>query len=345
MPENLTTKQFVDLETGRPVSNPCYIGDVYDADGADAVLRLFGRDKTRDVTGRVGDYRFTDDPVLAENHLWADGSPIDPVAWPELHAYAARLGWPADVQGHFLLPDLRGKFLVGAKSGDVDFAAGVEGGAKTVALTGDNNGPHVHGLSVNAVYAQSSSAVGGIPLGDAGVTRETTSSGKGTPFSILPPYRAVYVQIRAKPDPVVAQEVIADRLSTPRKIGNADFDGSMDITLGRVCDIRKETVTFTSDGGNLSVTFYRIAELCYVSFANILNFTNAPNKILTFAGNVPAQFRPAGVAYCPAAIVNADTSAGTGFFVISGSTVKAACSIASRIEFNGFGVYLLAEGG
>lgn len=218
MPENLTTKQFVDLETGRPVSNPCYIGDIYDADGADAVLRLFGRDKTRDVTGRVGDYRFTDDSILAPNHLWADGSPIDPVAWPELHAYAARLGWPADVQGHFLLPDLRGKFLVGADGRDADFAAGAGGGAKTVALTGDNNGPHVHGLSVAAPYAQPSSAVGGMSLGDAGVARETISSGKGIPFSILPPYRAVYVQIRAKPDPVVAQNV-----PQPNLLDNSNF--------------------------------------------------------------------------------------------------------------------------
>ena len=75
MAEELTTKQFVDIETGKPVSNPVYIGDVYDKDGADAVLRLFGQDKTRDTCGRVGDYRITDDPVLAENHLWPDGGP------------------------------------------------------------------------------------------------------------------------------------------------------------------------------------------------------------------------------------------------------------------------------
>ena len=44
MAENLTTKQFVDIETGLPVSNPVYIGDVYDAEGGDAVLRLFGQE-------------------------------------------------------------------------------------------------------------------------------------------------------------------------------------------------------------------------------------------------------------------------------------------------------------
>ena len=38
MSEELTTKQFVDIETGKPISNPVYIGDVYDKDGADAVL-------------------------------------------------------------------------------------------------------------------------------------------------------------------------------------------------------------------------------------------------------------------------------------------------------------------
>lgn len=77
----------------------------------------------------------TDDPVLAENHLWPDGGPIDPVAWPELHAYAARLGWQTDAAGHFLLPDLRGKYLVGADSRDPDFAAGKESGEKTHTLT------------------------------------------------------------------------------------------------------------------------------------------------------------------------------------------------------------------
>ena len=156
MDENLVTKQFVDIKTGKPISNPVYIGDVYDAEGADAVLRLFGQDKTRDTCGRVGDYRITDDPVLAENHLWPDGGPIDPVAWPELHAYAARLGWQTDAAGHFLLPDVKN-----------DFA----------------------------------------PL---------------------------LCQIRAKPDPVVAQEVAADRLSTARKIGGASFDGSADITLAQM---------------------------------------------------------------------------------------------------------------
>ena len=234
MPEELTTKQFVDIKTGKPISNPVYIGDVYDKDGADAVLRLFGQDKTRDTCGRVGDYRITDDPVLAENHLWPDGSPIDPAAWPELHAYAARLGWQTDAAGHFLLPDLRGKYLVGSDSRDPDFAAGAVGGEKAVALTAENNGPHSHGIGVYEAFVAPTSGDGGVALGDAGVTRSTVSAGQGAPHNNLPPYRAVYIQLRAKPDPVVAQEVAADRLSTARKIGGASFDGSADITLAQM---------------------------------------------------------------------------------------------------------------
>lgn len=58
--------------------------------------------------------------------------------------------------------------------------------------------------------------------------------GNGEPHNNLPPYRAVYIQLRAKPDPVVAQEVAADRLATARKIGNTSFDGSGDITLAQM---------------------------------------------------------------------------------------------------------------
>ena len=239
MAEELTTKQFVDIETGKPISNPVYIGDVYDKDGADAVLRLFGQDKTRDTCGRVGDYRITDDPVLAENHLWPDGGPIDPVAWPELHAYAARLGWQTDAAGHFLLPDLRGKYLVGADSRDPDFAAGKESGEKAHTLTK----AELPNVSIGLGAAVIKSDTEAIRVTDSGPlwyrmgrsVQETAGPlGNGEPHNNLPPYRAVYIQLRAKPDPVVAQEVAADRLATARRIGSTSFDGSGDITLAQM---------------------------------------------------------------------------------------------------------------
>ena len=296
MAEELTTKQFVDIETGKPVSNPVYIGDVYDAEGADAVLRLFGQDKTRDTCGRVGDYRITDDPVLAENHLWPDGSPIDPVAWPELHAYAARLGWQTDAAGHFLLPDLRGKYLVGADSRDPDFAAGAVGGEKAVALTEENNGPHSHGIGVYAAFVAPTSGDGGIALGDAGVTRSTVSAGQGTPHNNLPPYRAVYIQLRAKPDPVVAQEVAADRLATARKIGSADFDGSADITQEQIGalpnTIENQTVAVQNYANGNLILQKKAGVVC----CNVLGV--AVNQNLPVGGEytlgtiLPAGYRP-----------------------------------------------------
>lgn len=256
MAEELTTKQFVDIETGKPISNPVYIGDVYDKDGADAVLRLFGQDKTRDTCGRVGDYRITDDPVLAENHLWPDGGPIDPVAWPELHAYAARLGWQTDAAGRFLLPDLRGKYLVGADSRDPDFAAGKESGEKTHTLTK----AELPNVSIGLGAAVIKSDTEAIRVTDSGPlwyrmgrsVQETAGPlGQGTPHNNLPPYRAVYIQIRAKPDPVVAQEVAADRLATARRIGSASFDGSADITLAQMGVITQSNMTLhVSPTGN-----------------------------------------------------------------------------------------------
>ena len=263
MDENLVTKQFVDIKTGKPISNPVYIGDVYDAEGADAVLRLFGQDKTRDTCGRVGDYRITDDPVLAENHLWPDGSPIDPVAWPELHAYAARLGWQTDAAGHFLLPDLRGKYLVGSDSRDPDFAAGAVGGEKAVALTAENNGPHTH-LHFSSSGGTVWNGFGSAAKGDVNSPVPTSASGQGTPHNNLPPYRAVYIQLRAKADPVVAQEVAADRLVTARKIGSADFDGSGDITLAQIgaataAQGAKADAAMPKSGGSFTGAIYATA--------------------------------------------------------------------------------------
>ena len=256
MAEELTTKQFVDIETGKPISNPVYIGDVYDKDGADAVLRLFGQDKTRDTCGRVGDYRITDDPVLAENHLWPDGGPIDPVAWPELHAYAARLGWQTDAAGRFLLPDLRGKYLVGADSRDPDFAAGKESGEKAHTLTK----AELPNVSIGLGAAVIKSDTEAIRVTDSGPlwyrmgrsVQETAGPlGNGEPHNNLPPYRAVYIQLRAKPDPVVAQEVAADRLATARRIGSASFDGSADITLAQMGVITQSNMTLhVSPTGN-----------------------------------------------------------------------------------------------
>lgn len=138
----------------------------------------------------------------------------------------------------------------------------------------------------------------------------------------------------------------ATKLATPVDVGGASFDGSASISVDDIADVQTETVTFTSSGGSLPITFYRIAGICVIGFANIIDFSDAVNKILTFTGSIPTAFKPSGSAFIPAAVVNAGTSAGTGHLTLSGSTltVKAACSIASRIEFNGCGVYRLAEG-
>ena len=44
------------------------------------------------VAGYVGEIVYFADSILRENHVWADGKPIDTEQWPELAEYAAKAG-------------------------------------------------------------------------------------------------------------------------------------------------------------------------------------------------------------------------------------------------------------
>lgn len=96
-------------------------------------------------------------------------------------------------------------FLIGAGR---NHTAGETGGAETVALTADNNGPHTHEVIVSprnssypyaGVYQATqswsgSASVGTIVNSSSNKGRYIAdTSGSGTPFSILPPYLAVYI--------------------------------------------------------------------------------------------------------------------------------------------------------
>ena len=71
------------------------------------------------------------------------------------------------------------------------------GGEEKHALTEAEGPPHVHGISIYASFVAPTSGDGGISLGDAGVTRYTTSTGGGEPHNNMPPYATVLAHVRA----------------------------------------------------------------------------------------------------------------------------------------------------
>lgn len=96
-------------------------------------------------------------------------------------------------------------FLIGAGR---NHAAGETGGAETVALTAENNGPHTHDVIVSprnpsypyaGIYGATQSWSGSASVGTIVKSSDNKgryiadTSGSGTPFSILPPYLAVYM--------------------------------------------------------------------------------------------------------------------------------------------------------
>lgn len=96
-------------------------------------------------------------------------------------------------------------FLIGAGR---NHAAGETGGAESVALTAENNGPHTHDVVVSprnpsypyaGLYQATQSWSGSASVGTIVSSSDNKgryiadTSGSGTPFSILPPYLAVYM--------------------------------------------------------------------------------------------------------------------------------------------------------
>lgn len=64
---------------------------------------------TKNVAGYVGEISLFADNQLRENHVWADGSTINPATWPDLAAYATTAGWETDSgTGWYKTPVLSG---------------------------------------------------------------------------------------------------------------------------------------------------------------------------------------------------------------------------------------------
>ena len=123
---------------------------------------------------------------------------------------------------------------------------------------------------------------GSAAKGDVNSPVPTSVSGQGAHHNTLPPYRAVYIQLRAKADPVVAQEVAADRLATARKIGSADFDGSEDVTLAQV---GAEPAFAKNDAFNKSFGT-AAGTVCQGNDSRLSNARRASNITMGYDGNL-----------------------------------------------------------
>lgn len=95
---------------------------------------------------------------------------------------------PATLLGYGTWVAIADVMIIGASG---TYPAGTTGGAATVSLTAANNGPHTHDV-LTFDNANTGTRVAQGVSGGAG-TYTTTSSGSGTPFSILPPYLACYM--------------------------------------------------------------------------------------------------------------------------------------------------------
>lgn len=167
---------------------------------------------TKNVAGYVGEITVFADNQLRENHVWADGSTIDPAQWPDLAAYAATAGWQTDRSGWYKTPDLRGRFLLTQSD---SHAVGSTGGEEAHTLTTGELPGHTHGLSVgyrtlymSADEGQNRKSGDLITESGTGTKSYTTSStGSGQAHNNMPPYYTVTAQIRAKVDEITAKVV------------------------------------------------------------------------------------------------------------------------------------------
>lgn len=229
-----TQAQLAAKTTGHVVQNPSgtamtqranlkFAGafSVVDDPSGDATIVSPVSSGTQNVAGYVGEISLFADNQLRENHVWADGSTIDPAQWPDLAAYAATAGWETDSgTGWYKTPNLQGCFLLPSSS---EHAVNTTGGEKEHTLTVDEMPAHKHDkiLSLQdsqqlqfanstgsqigyACVINNSGVPDNVPYANQAYTSET---GGGQPHNNMPPYYVVTAQIRAKVDIISATAV------------------------------------------------------------------------------------------------------------------------------------------
>ena len=155
------------------------------------------------VAGYVGEIVYFADSILRENHVWADGKPIDTEQWPELAEYAAKAGWRRNEAMQYIVPDLRGRFLLGADDRHIPNSIG---GEENHTLLINEMPDHYHHYPVNSPGTDSGIWGPVNTLQQKGdVITPTFATGNSHPHNNMPPYYVVVPQIRAKVDVVYAK--------------------------------------------------------------------------------------------------------------------------------------------
>lgn len=159
------------------------------------------------VAGYVGEIVCFADSILRPNHVWADGGAIDARQWPELAEYAAKAGWRRNEAMQYIVPDLRGRFLLGASEGR---SVGTVGGEETHILTQSEMPRHNHMEILgyepgNDPYAFAWQSLGHRTPETLAGAGHTSMEGLDQPHNNMPPYYVVVPQIRAKVDVVYAK--------------------------------------------------------------------------------------------------------------------------------------------
>lgn len=177
---------------------------------------------TQNVAGYVGEISLFADNQLRENHVWADGSTINPTTWPDLAAYAATAGWKTDSgTGWYKTPNLQGCFLLPSSS---EYAVNTSGGEATHSHTYGVRYSEYYGALVDGIAAKdypTGTFLGKKPQPTKG---QSINSGLAAQKSntqsdqwlaeaqtsaepTMPPYYVVTAQIRAKVDIIEATAV------------------------------------------------------------------------------------------------------------------------------------------
>ena len=138
------------------------------------------------VAGYVGEIVCFADSILRPNHVWADGGAIDAQQWPELAEYAAKAGWRRNEAMQYIVPDLRGRFLLGADDRHIPNSIG---GEENHTLLINEMPDHYHHYPVNS--PGTASGIWG-PVNtlqqNGDVTSATLSTGNSHPHNNMPPY-------------------------------------------------------------------------------------------------------------------------------------------------------------
>ncbi len=96
---------------------------------------------------------------------------------------------PATILGYGTWVQVTGRVIVGIQPGDAHFGTlGQQGGEKFHALTANENGPHTHDISPMSPGVVGGKNIGPTPWYPHGGSKQTASSGLGTPHNNMQPY-------------------------------------------------------------------------------------------------------------------------------------------------------------